>query len=59
VELDDVILEFCLWIMMARELGDECPELRAEFPDIIEMVDWMQGEAKKIIRSARSREGVL
>jgi hypothetical protein len=45
--------------MMARELGDECPELRAEFPDIIELVDFMQYEAKKIIRSALSREGVL
>jgi hypothetical protein len=59
VELDDVILEFCLWLMMARELGDECPELRAEFPDIIELVDFMQYQAKKIIRSALSREGVL
>jgi hypothetical protein len=59
MELDDVILEFCLWIMAARELEDESPQLRAEFPDIVELVDWMQGEAKKIIRSARSREGVL
>jgi hypothetical protein len=59
MELDEVILEFCLWLMMARELGDESPELRAEFPNIIEFVDWMQYEAKKIIRSALSREGVL
>jgi hypothetical protein len=55
VELDETILEFCLWLMMARELGDECPELRVEFPDLIELVDHMQYQSKKIIRSASRR----
>ena len=40
-------------------IGEVLVKLRAEFPDIIELVDFMQYQAKKIIRSALSREGVL
>jgi hypothetical protein len=56
VEIDEAMLELICWIMLALELMRDCPEYNSRddnnVREIVALVDFMQGEAKKLIRSA-------
>jgi hypothetical protein len=59
MELDEVMLELICWIMSALEVSRECPEYGCrddDVPGLIALVDFMQYESKKLIRSANFEE---
>ena len=61
MEIDEAMLELICWIMAALEVSRECPQyqsdFRADVPGVIALVDFMQHESKKLIRSVNSLEG--
>ena len=57
MEIDDeAMLRLIFWVLAALEVRRESPEYQNDFgddvPGLIALVDFMQGESKKLIRSA-------